>query len=125
MPAAAHGSAEWWAAESPLCFPISSSSRSPIRSMRRTPRHSGTYCGLGFTRPVMSRRHAGSRYSVFGTVRSKPLALLIVVGGLALSGALLGRVAAPVWTAAREKQPALRLDSSMVGAGQGVTLALL
>lgn len=42
-----------------------------------------------------------------------------------MTGALLGRLAAPVWSAARERQPALRLDSSLAGAGQGVTLALL
>jgi hypothetical protein len=40
-------------------------------------------------------------------------------------GAALDRVAQPAWTAARAKQPALRLDSSMAAAGQGVTLALL
>lgn len=32
---------------------------------------------------------------------------------------------APVWTDIRAKQPALRLDSSVAAAGQGVTLALL
>lgn len=48
-----------------------------------------------------------------------------MLGVLAVSGALLGRIAAPAWTAMREKQPALQLDSSMAAAGQGVTLALL
>jgi hypothetical protein len=53
------------------------------------------------------------------------LVLLVIVGGLAVTGALLGGVVDPVWTAARARQPALRLDSSMAAAGQGVTLALL
>src|SRR5688572_5286003 len=44
---------------------------------------------------------------------------------LTSAGAALDRVAEPAWTAARAKQPALRLDSSMAAAGQGVTLALL
>lgn len=48
-----------------------------------------------------------------------------MLAGLAAAGAVLGRIAAPAWTAVREKQPALQLDSSMAAAGQGVTLALL
>ena len=49
----------------------------------------------------------------------------MVLGGLMATGALLRRVASPVWTAARAREPALRLDSSVAAAGQGVTLALL
>jgi hypothetical protein len=48
-----------------------------------------------------------------------------LLGGLIAAGAALDRIVAPVWTAARARQPALRLDSSMAAAGQGVTLALL
>ena len=48
-----------------------------------------------------------------------------MIAGLATAGAGLGRIAAPVWTDARARQPALRLDSSVASAGQGVTLALL
>ena len=48
-----------------------------------------------------------------------------IIAGLALAGALLNRVVAPAWTAARAQQPGLRLDSSAAAAGQGVTLALL
>ena len=51
--------------------------------------------------------------------------LTVVVGGLALAGTGLGRVVDPAWSAVRERQPALRLNSSMTAAGQGVTLALL
>lgn len=50
---------------------------------------------------------------------------LVAVAVLAGAGALLDRVAAPAWDAARAWQPALRLDPSMAAAGQGVTLALL
>lgn len=58
-------------------------------------------------------------------MRSKPFALAVAVAGLAVTGSLLGRLAEPAWAAARERQPALRLNSSMAAAGQGVTLALL
>jgi hypothetical protein len=58
-------------------------------------------------------------------VKSKLITLVVVASGLALAGAGLGRVVEPVWSAARERQPALRLNSSMTAAGQGVTLALL
>ena len=51
--------------------------------------------------------------------------LAVVLAGLAASGAALDRVVAPAWHATRGRQPALRLDSSMAAAGQGVTLALL
>lgn len=57
--------------------------------------------------------------------RSRLLALVIVVAGLGLTGSLLNHVVAPAWSATRARQPALRLDSSMAAAGQGVTLALL
>lgn len=50
---------------------------------------------------------------------------MVLLGGLIAAGAALDRIVAPVWTAARARQPALRLDSSMAAAGQGVTLALL
>jgi hypothetical protein len=49
----------------------------------------------------------------------------VLVTVLALVGAVLDRIAAPAWFAARAQQPALRLDSSLAAAGQGVTLALL
>ncbi len=49
----------------------------------------------------------------------------MVAATLALAGTGLDRVAAPAWTAARARQPALRLESSAAAAGQGVTLALL
>lgn len=54
------------------------------------------------------------------------LGTLAVIGLVLLAGgAALGRLAVPVWTEAQAKQPALRLDSTMAAAGQGVTLALL
>ncbi|MGH7959508.1 MAG: tetratricopeptide repeat protein [Opitutaceae bacterium] len=57
--------------------------------------------------------------------RSRLLFHLVLAVVLASAGAALDRVAAPAWSATRERQPALRLDSSMAAAGQGVTLALL
>jgi hypothetical protein len=51
--------------------------------------------------------------------------LLIALFVLAAAGAVLGRVAAPAWAYARLRQPAMRLDSTVAAAGQGVTLALL
>jgi tetratricopeptide (TPR) repeat protein len=50
---------------------------------------------------------------------------VVIVGALALGGALLGPVAAPAWHATRARQPALRLEAAGEAAGQGVTLALL
>lgn len=58
-------------------------------------------------------------------MRAGALTTAIVITVLALAGTLLNRVAAPAWSAARAKQPALKLDSSVTAAGQGVTLALL
>ena len=49
----------------------------------------------------------------------------VMLAGLIGTGLLLGRLIAPVWAEARARQPALRLDSSLTAAGQGVTLALL
>src|SRR5688572_5858927 len=56
---------------------------------------------------------------------SRALSLAVVVAVLALAGAALDWVVAPAWSAARARQPALRLHPSMAAAGQGVTLALL
>jgi hypothetical protein len=58
-------------------------------------------------------------------VKSRLATVVVIVAVLAATGALLGRVVAPAWTAARQKQPALQLNSSAAAAGQGVTLALL
>jgi hypothetical protein len=58
-------------------------------------------------------------------VKSRLFTVGLVLGALALAGWLLGPVGQPVWAAARGRQPALRLDSSLTAAGQGVTLALL
>jgi hypothetical protein len=57
--------------------------------------------------------------------RSKAASFALIVVVLACAGAALDYVVAPAWTAARARQPALRLDSSVAAAGQGVTLALL
>lgn len=56
---------------------------------------------------------------------SKVFMSAMVIAVLALAGTLLNRVAAPAWSAARARQPAMKLESSMAAAGQGVTLALL
>lgn len=48
-----------------------------------------------------------------------------IVLGLATTGGLLRWIEAPLWNALRSEQPALRLDSAGVAAGQGVTLGLL
>ena len=82
-------------------------------------------CASAFTGSGTSSLFAGLRSSVFDSVKSKLTTLTFVVGGLALTGAGLGRVVDPAWSAVRERQPALRLNSSMTAAGQGVTLALL
>lgn len=58
-------------------------------------------------------------------MKSRLVTFVVIVGSLVFSGLLLGRWADPVWQSARERQPALRLDSTMAAAGQGVTLALL
>jgi tetratricopeptide (TPR) repeat protein len=58
-------------------------------------------------------------------VRSKPGQLAVLLAVLWLAGALLNRWAAPAWSAARARQPALQLDASLTAAGQGATLALL
>ena len=47
------------------------------------------------------------------------------MGGLALTGGMLRWIEAPLWAAIRSEQPALRLDSTGVAAGQGVTLGVL
>lgn len=58
-------------------------------------------------------------------MKSKGYVLAVVVAGLALVGSVLDAVVAPAWRETRARQPALRLDSSVAAAGQGVTLALL
>ena len=73
----------------------------------------------------MSSSPAPSRSIAFAGVKSKIVTLLVVVFVLTISGANLGDLTAPVWLAARERQPAFALDSSVAAAGQGVTLALL
>ena len=73
----------------------------------------------------MWRQGAGSLSSVFANVKSRLLAILVTVGGLALTGAALRWMEAPLWAALRAEQPALRLDSAAAAAGQGVTLGLL
>ena len=49
----------------------------------------------------------------------------VILLGLAGGGALLGWIASPVWATMRAREPALRLDSPGLAAGQGATLALL
>ncbi len=58
-------------------------------------------------------------------MKSRLLTPLIVLVALAIAGRALDVLAAPAWAATRARQPALRLDSSLAAAGQGVTLALL
>ena len=70
-------------------------------------------------------RLADSRSSVFANVKSRLLAIFVTLGGLALTGAALRWMEAPLWSALRAEQPALRLGSAGAAAGQGVTLGLL
>ena len=70
-------------------------------------------------------RLADSRSSVFANVKSRLLAIFVTLGGLALTGAALRWMEAPLWAALRAEQPALRLGSAGAAAGQGVTLGLL
>lgn len=58
-------------------------------------------------------------------MKSRIFAIAVIVAGLIAAGAALDRIASPVWSARRTREPALRLDSSVAAAGQGVTLALL
>ena len=58
-------------------------------------------------------------------MKSRLLAIFVTLGGLALTGAALRWMEAPLWAALRAEQPALRLDSAAAAAGQGVTLGLL
>jgi tetratricopeptide (TPR) repeat protein len=51
--------------------------------------------------------------------------VLVIAGGMALTGAIANRVVAPAWSALRAREPALRLDSKTSAAGHGVVLALL
>ena len=73
----------------------------------------------------MWRPGAGSQSSVFANVKSRLLAIFVTLGGLALTGAALRWMEAPLWAALRAEQPALRLGSAGAAAGQGVTLGLL
>jgi tetratricopeptide (TPR) repeat protein len=57
--------------------------------------------------------------------RSRPLVVATILIVLAITGVTLNRVVAPAWQETRTRQPALRLDSSIAAAGQGITLALL
>lgn len=50
---------------------------------------------------------------------------LVVLLGLALAGATLNLGVSPVWQARREREPALRLESTTGAAGQGTILAVL
>ena len=61
----------------------------------------------------------------FANVKSRLIAVMVVVGGLALTGVVMRWIETPLWTALRSEQPALRLDSVGASAGQGVTLGLL
>jgi hypothetical protein len=58
-------------------------------------------------------------------MRHQAVTLAVIVAGLALTGVVLGLVAAPVWSEYRSRQPALQLESAGTAARQGVTLALL
>lgn len=58
-------------------------------------------------------------------MKSRWLTLAVIGAGLGVAGLLLQSFVAPVWAEFRARQPALRLDSTAAGAGQGVTLAIL
>lgn len=58
-------------------------------------------------------------------MKSKLITFVVVVIGLALTGLAMRGIERPLWAALRAEQPALRLDSTGVAAGQGVTLGLL
>lgn len=58
-------------------------------------------------------------------MKSRLALLALLVAGLTATGALAGRIVAPAWAEMRGREPALRLSSTMAGAGQGVLLAVL
>lgn len=49
----------------------------------------------------------------------------VIITGLAATGAAVQRIAAPEWKIIRSEQPALRIDSTALRVGQGITLGLL
>lgn len=58
-------------------------------------------------------------------MKSRLATLGVILAGLALAGAVGRPLAAPAWQRTRAREPALRLESTVAAAGQGVTLALL
>ena len=58
-------------------------------------------------------------------MKSSALTALVIGGGLALTHGALRPVEAPLWSALRAEQPALRLATAGAVAGQGVTLGVL
>ncbi len=65
------------------------------------------------------------QYSVSAAVKSRLATFLVIVVGLALTGWGLRGVESSLWMVVRAGQPGLRLDSSVVSAGQGVLLGVL
>lgn len=58
-------------------------------------------------------------------MKSRLLAFGVVVGGLALAGAGLRWIEAPLWAAVRVEQPAFQLESTGMAIGQGATFGVL
>jgi hypothetical protein len=58
-------------------------------------------------------------------VKSKLRRFAALLAGLLCLGAVMRLIEAPLWARLRAEQPALRLDSAGMAAGQGVTLGLL
>jgi len=62
---------------------------------------------------------------ISGFKDSRWATLVVVVAGLALTGGVLERVAAPAWLARRAGEPALQFESIPALAGPGLALAVL
>ncbi len=58
-------------------------------------------------------------------MKSNLITAAVIAGGLALTHAALRPVEAPLWSALRAEQPALRLATTGAMAGQGLTLGVL
>ena len=58
-------------------------------------------------------------------MKSELLTAAVIMGGLALTHAALKPIEAPLWSAVRAEQPAMRAASLGAAAGQGLTLGVL
>ena len=73
----------------------------------------------------MWRRPARWRFLVFAAVKSRLGAVLVILGGLVLTGIALHPLEAPVWAMIQAREPALRLSSGVEQMEQALVSGLL